>query len=222
MGLNDWEEVKKLAADFQRTQATGSSPRLSDRNCIDIVKKLIKLNLLDVIFTSDGKEYITPEHLLKEIHDQIYVNGGRISLNELVTTLNVDYTHVEAKAHELAQSSRGEIIYVLDQLMNEEYRAQLANEINERLHKAGVITVAELTKIYSLPADFLFDTISSRLGKTIFGIPDTTDPRTIFTEQYLNHYAAKITGVLSAVTRPFSLNQLYNRYKFPEKISNCK
>lgn len=158
---------------------------------------------------------------MKEIYDEVYLNGGRISLNELVTALNVDYIHIEAKAHELARSSHGEIIYVHDQMINEEYRDQLASEINERLHKNGVITIAELTKIYSLPADFLFDTISSRLGKTIFGVPDASDPRTIFTEQYLNHYAAKITGVLSAVTRPLSLNQLYNRYKFPEKIFNC-
>lgn len=62
-----WEEVKLLAADFQRAQLTSSVQRLSDRNCIEIVKKLISMKLIDVVFTTSGKEYITPQHLHKEI-----------------------------------------------------------------------------------------------------------------------------------------------------------
>lgn len=62
-----WEEVKRLAADFQRAQLTSSVQRLSDRNCIEIVKKLISMKLIDVVFTTSGKEYITPQHLHKEI-----------------------------------------------------------------------------------------------------------------------------------------------------------
>ena len=52
--------------------------RLSERNCIEIVKKLIGLKLIDVIFTNDGKEYLTPQRLLKEIKDELIVHGGLI------------------------------------------------------------------------------------------------------------------------------------------------
>lgn len=51
--------------------------RLSERNCIEIITKLIEINLLDVIFTTDGKEYITPQYLIKEIKDELYVSGGK-------------------------------------------------------------------------------------------------------------------------------------------------
>ena len=33
------------------------------RNCIEIVNKLVETGLLNIVFTSDGKEYVTPKHL---------------------------------------------------------------------------------------------------------------------------------------------------------------
>lgn len=52
--------------------------RLTETNCVEIVNKLIELKLLDVVFTSDGKEYITPQQLNREIQDELYVNGGKL------------------------------------------------------------------------------------------------------------------------------------------------
>lgn len=50
--------------------------RLGERNCVEIVAKLISAKLLDVVFTTDGKEYVTPVHLTKELKDEAYVQGG--------------------------------------------------------------------------------------------------------------------------------------------------
>lgn len=43
---------------------------------MEIVAKLISTKLLDVVFTTDGKEYVTPKHLTKELKDEAYVQGG--------------------------------------------------------------------------------------------------------------------------------------------------
>ncbi len=37
------------------------------RNCIEIINKLVETGLLNIIFTSDGKEYVTPKHLQRYI-----------------------------------------------------------------------------------------------------------------------------------------------------------
>jgi hypothetical protein len=50
--------------------------RLGERNCVEIVAKLISSKLLDVVFTTDGKEYVTPTHLTKELKDEAYIQGG--------------------------------------------------------------------------------------------------------------------------------------------------
>lgn len=218
MSASEWEEVKKLAADFQRTQATTSLQRLSDRNCIDVVKKLISLNLIEVFFTCDGKEYVTPEYLLREIEDELVVNGGRVHLTELASTLNMDYSHIDTKAAELARDSSGDISIVLGQLISGDYKDRLAEEINQKLSEAGVVNVADLSKQYDLPGNFMDTMVSERLGNTISGVRDPSDPRIIFTESYVNQYRAKLRGILLATTRPTALSQIFTRFNVPEKI----
>ena len=74
--MSDWNEIQRLAADFQRVQLTASAHKLSERNCIEIINKLIGMNKLDVIYTIDGKEYLTPQQLEREIKDELFVHRG--------------------------------------------------------------------------------------------------------------------------------------------------
>ena len=86
-----WEEVRKLAADFQRIQNTSTAHKLSERNCIEIVAKLIEMKLLDVIYTLDGKEYVTPHYLEREIRDELHVHRGKSQLK--IITIKKSLTH---------------------------------------------------------------------------------------------------------------------------------
>ena len=52
--------------------------RLSERNVIEIVSKLVEAGLIEVIYTVDGKEYLTPQELVKEIKEELFVHGGNI------------------------------------------------------------------------------------------------------------------------------------------------
>lgn len=87
--MANWDEIKQLAADFQRTQTSDTLQKLSERNCIDIVKKLTSLSLIELIYTCDGKEFITPSHLRREIEDEIYIR--RMQLHDFVGKLDVDF-----------------------------------------------------------------------------------------------------------------------------------
>lgn len=183
---------------------------------------MTEMKLLEVIFTNDGKEYLTPDHLLREIEDELYANGGRVSISDLVTSLSVDFVHCEAKSSQLSRTNHGEISLVLGQLVSRQYKDALAQEVDVKLQEAGLITIAELTKLYDLPAEFIENLIVERLGSIIKGKQDLNDPRIIVTNDYLDRYQAKITGVLSAITKPTPLSSIINRNKFPEKIFNCK
>lgn len=50
--------------------------RLSERNCIEIVAKLVLDKKLDVVHTLDGKEYVTPVQISREIRDELYMQRG--------------------------------------------------------------------------------------------------------------------------------------------------
>ena len=78
MAMADWTEVRRLAADFQRLQASFIAQRLSERNCVELVATLVKQGLVEIIYTLDGKEYITPDQLDREIRDELVVHGGNI------------------------------------------------------------------------------------------------------------------------------------------------
>ncbi|XP_055950269.1 E3 UFM1-protein ligase 1-like [Argiope bruennichi] len=212
-----WDEVKRLAADFQRAQLSSTVQRLSERNCIEIVKKLIESKLIDVIFTTDGKEYLTPARLLKEIRDELYVHGGRINLVDLAQIIGVDFNHVETKASEFLNSEPNTCM-VLGQLITTDYLDHLAEEVNEKLHQSGEISVAEITKQYDLPGDFLEQVLHERLGTIIQGQVDSSDSRTLFTDSYVAQHTAKIRGALSALTRPVPLSNIISHFKFPEKL----
>ena len=215
--MSDWEEIRRLAADFQRAQLAGSINKLSERNCVELVAKLIELKLIDVIFTTDGKEYLTHQQLGKEIKDELWVCGGRVGLVELAGSLNVDYSQVEGAAQNLCKGDR-ELHLVLGQLLSNKYLEEMCRQVNDKLQQSGSIAIPSLTKVFDLPADFLLEQVHARLGSIIEGFKDDHDPKVLLTTNYVARNRARIRGVLSAVTVPTSVSSIIARFGFQEKL----
>ncbi|GAB6026288.1 hypothetical protein CHUAL_012495 [Chamberlinius hualienensis] len=213
----DWEEVKRLAADFQRAQLSSTVQRLSERNCIEIVNKLIEDKLIEVYYTTDGKEYVTPDQLLREVKDELYVEGGRIHLSELSRSLDIDYAHVETKSNELAKTQK-DIYFILGQLIDRSYLDRIFEEVNEKLQQNGQISVADLTKQYDLPPDFLQQMLRERLGKIVKGQFDLVDQNIVFTDAFIARHKSRARGALLATTKPTHVNVIINRYGLHERI----
>ncbi len=45
---------------------------------MELIGLLVKEGLLNVIYTTDGKDIITEQRLIREILDEIYANGGNL------------------------------------------------------------------------------------------------------------------------------------------------
>ncbi|CAF93798.1 unnamed protein product, partial [Tetraodon nigroviridis] len=210
----DWEEIRRLAADFQRAQFADTVQRLSERNCIEIISKLIQEKKLDVVHTLDGKEYITPAQISREIRDELYVHGGRINIVELQQSINVDWVHVESRASDIAKSGKG-VQLILGQLIDDTYLDHLAEEVNDKLQEAGLISVAELCKNYDLPGDFLSEELSKRLGKLIQGEKDQYNQGVIFTPAFVARHRARIRGLFSAIT---TVSSMISTFGFQEHL----
>ncbi|XP_013882362.1 E3 UFM1-protein ligase 1 [Austrofundulus limnaeus] len=213
----DWEEIRRLAADFQRAQFADTVQRLSERNCIEIINKLVEDKKLDVVHTLDGKEYITPAQISREIRDELYVHGGRINIVDLQQIINVDWVHVENRAGDIAKSDKG-VQLVLGQLIDDSYLDRLAEEVNDKLQEAGLVSVAELCKNYDLPGDFLTEELSKRLGRLIQGEMDQYNRGAIFTPAFVARHKARIRGLFSAITRPTSVSSMLGSFGFQEHL----
>lgn len=194
---------------------------MSEINCIEIINKLLAQNLLEVVFTTDGKEYITPEHLVKEIKDELYVSGGRINFVELAKILSVDYNVIAAKAAEIEKSDP--LVHIINgQLINQTFINTISEEINERLQCDGLISIGDLTSDYDLPSEFLIHIFDKQLGKRIFGIQDKTDQQVFYTESFVESNLCLLRGALTALTKPTPVSTLINLCGGQERLFNCK
>ncbi|XP_055309135.1 E3 UFM1-protein ligase 1 homolog [Sitodiplosis mosellana] len=215
---SDWDEIRRLASDFQKVQLSSTLQRLSERNCVEVVSLLIKQGLINVVYTTDGKEYITPEHLQKEVEDELYVHGGRVNLVELAQILNVDLFHINTIAERISKE-RDDLYLILGQLIDETYLQRIAIEINEKLAQEGEISVSDLTIQFDLPSEFLLAQVMEKyLGKLIKGRQDSTDSRIFFTPTYISRCKAKIRGGLLALTHPTSTAQIIQQIGVQERI----
>uniref|UniRef100_A0A182IMR2 E3 UFM1-protein ligase 1 homolog n=1 Tax=Anopheles atroparvus TaxID=41427 RepID=A0A182IMR2_ANOAO len=214
----DWDEIKRLAADFQKAQLSTSLQRLSERNCIEIVQLLIEKQLIDVIYTNDGKEYLTQDHLEQEVQDELYMQGGRVNLVELAKVLNVDFGKVEYTAKRLVEQEPA-LHLLLGQLIDNTYTQRVATEINQQLSQHGEINVGKLTTTYDLPADFILNNIVLRnLGKIILAKQDSENRNVFFTQSYIARNKAKVRGALAAITKPTMISAIVNLTGVPERV----
>ncbi|KAM6954655.1 E3 UFM1-protein ligase 1 [Aplochiton taeniatus] len=212
-----WEEIRRLAADFQRAQFADTVQRLSERNCIEIIAKLVEDKKLDVVHTLDGKEYITPAQISREIRDELYVHGGRVNIVDLQKILNVEWVHVESRALDIAKSDKS-VQLVLGQLIDITYLNHIAEDVNDKLQEAGLISITELCKTYDLPGDFLTEELSKRLGREIQGEMDQYNKGIIFTPAFVARHKARIRGLFSAMTRPTPVSSMMGTYGFQEHL----
>ena len=129
----------------QSTQSFESGPacRLSERNVVELVLKLLELQKIELVFTQmqiqprcpvaaaarfsyaavvvstralqDGREYVTPQALEREIKDELLAAGGRIGVVPLADALNMDLQKVQTVIDEITRDSgikqlQGELI----------------------------------------------------------------------------------------------------------------
>lgn len=190
---------------------------MSERNCIEIVTKLIELKLIDVIFTTDGKEYLTAQQLIREVKDELIVHGGRINIVDLAKELNVDLNQINDVVPEIIKSK--EVQLVSGYLISHSYLEKIAREINEKLQIQGQITVGDLTLQYDLPAELLQHSIlEQNLGKIVFAKQDASDPRVFYTEEYITRTKAKIRGALMGLLKPTSVAVIINHCNLTDRL----
>lgn len=191
--------------------------RLSERNCVEIVSKLIELKLIDVIFTTDGKEYLTLQQLIKEIKDELYVHGGRVNTVDLAKELNVDLNQINASVAEITRGK--EMQLVTGNLIAHYYLEKVAREINEKLQLQGQISVGDLIMQYDLPAELLQHNVLERhLGKIIIGRQDSSDPRIFYTEEFILRSKAKIRGALMGLLKPTPVAVIINHCNLSDRL----
>jgi hypothetical protein len=192
------DELAELQALLGAVQKQETKYKLNERNCKELVLKLIEKGLVELIVTLDAKEYVTPAHLEKEILEEIIVHGGRVSLTEIQPTLNVDLRHIQGRFDEIMKADPS---YRLQDgvVFTSEYLDGLAEEVNQMLQESGQLRLVELAANFNITTQFLVEALNPRLGSIVQG---HCESGILFTSTYIERQTACIRGAFSAITRP--------------------
>ena len=211
-----WAEAYDLALQLQEVQSSSGDVRLSDRNCVELVSYLIKKEMVHLIFTHDGREYLTHKQLYIEVEQELEFAKGRIGLIDLCDTLNVSVEHVEPVVKELIRDS-STVYMVNSEIIQLSYIESMAIEVNLKLQESGVLAFGEICSKYDLPVAFVHEHLSKYLGSLIHGFY-TQDKLSLMTETHKASQVGKVRGALIATTKPISLKTLSSIIKIPDPM----
>lgn len=196
------EELRRLKQQMMALQQAPVKPRLSERNLVEIVRKLMDSGTLPLYFSSNGKDFLTPAHLEEEILREVR-RQGRVSLVELPPILGINIEYIERHASNLL-SYRKDLELVDGQLLSHEYLDTLAQEVDDIVALAGQVQISELARRFALPSDYLRRHLSAREGRLLHGqVKDTQ----VVTGVYLQRHYARLRGTLRGCTEPITLKQ---------------
>jgi len=209
---SNMDEIIALQAALAHAQNAKSSIRLSERNIVELVNKLKSLDLLDasLLYTLNGKEYVTEARLDGEIKDEVQRKGGRVPVTDLQTSLNVDVVHCERRARALAEDPSNRISLVEGELITPEYFDAVAAEVDEELRESGVIGLGELARRHGLSADLMTRALRERVGHVDRDaiVNGRLEGGSIYTEEYVRRLRAQLRGAMRAALVPTTRDRL--------------
>eukprot|EP00053_Salpingoeca_punica_P013503 m.122155 g.122155 ORF g.122155 m.122155 type:complete len:774 (-) comp16218_c1_seq2:130-2451(-) len=215
--MTSMDDIRALQEELQRAQRSGSLVRLSERNCVQLVQKLLDMGLIELLYTTDGKQYLTPAQLEREVQDELVVQRGRVNLVDLQQTLNVDLVHIENAVGRIVKHD-GNLHLVQGELLSAKYLDGVAEEVNDILQENGQISVPDLCSRFGLPVAFLQQQVEQRVGRIVHGQLDVDERDLLYTSAYVARQTARVRGVMSGVTRPTPLAALQQRFEFHGRL----
>jgi hypothetical protein len=138
------EDIEALFASLAAAQTQQVAQRLMERNIVDLVQKLRDQGL-QLYPTKDGKEYVTPDQVEREISDAIAAHGGRMQVRSLDDELNMPQEVIDSSLDRLLAVSRGKMRVMEGDVITSAYLDTICEEINSQLVEAGESTAVQTT-----------------------------------------------------------------------------
>jgi len=207
----DWSEIEALQNELEQVQQENVASRLSDRNCVELVMKLKSLGLVQLLNTTNGKTYLTPERLEKDIMVALADHSGRAALADLATDLAVDYNLVEAATHRIMEAKG--LILLQNQLISPMHIDQLIAQLDGQLRQRGNLIVGDICRQHDLPGDFVLAKLVPRLSGQLNSQKDT-----ILTAAHMRRLESRLRGYLTAATAPLLMSAFYQHARIDEAL----
>jgi E3 UFM1-protein ligase 1 len=210
------EEILRLQKQLAEVQMQDAAHRISERNAVEIILKLIEQKKIELIFTTSGKEYLTHKQLRNEIKDAITVHEGRVSTMDMAADIGVDHKHIENALGDVLRADPS-LTFVAGQVLDSHYLDLICEEINESLAEAGTLTVTSQASRYGLPTDMLTSVLEGRIAAGV--ISGRIRAGELYTEAFVTRHNARVRGAFTAVTKPTPFATNTQKYQLLESLA---
>ncbi|CBZ26543.1 hypothetical protein, conserved,CG1104 protein-like protein [Leishmania mexicana MHOM/GT/2001/U1103] len=201
-------KLSELVKRFQSLQREQVSNQITERNAVEIVNALIKKNLIDLLFTTDAKEYLTWDELKREIVDEVLANGGRLNVVDLPGLLSVHAFQVERVLPSVLEENPT-LTLEGGELMTDGYLDAIVLAAGDLLKEQGSLAIsqfASMNQLSSLFAKSLLHTAMER-GRIDAVMQDAS----LYTKQFVKLQHMVVRAGLLAAEEPVRLDAFYKR-----------
>ncbi|KAJ9445027.1 E3 UFM1-protein ligase 1-like protein [Diplonema papillatum] len=196
-------ELQALMDRFSAAQRQIGKLRLNERNCIEVLQQLAAEELVDGVYTLDGREFVTKAQLANEVEAELAAAGGRLPLTDLPNLLNVTMVpHVERAVGEVLHRRRDAQI-VCNEMCTEGYFEGIIQEIAAILEHGQVVLLTDVTRRHGLDAAAFAKKVEAAVdGGGLPGAVFDREGSALYTERFLARQRGVVRGALRGLTRP--------------------
>jgi E3 UFM1-protein ligase 1 len=200
-------ELRSLMQRFQQLQKQDVQNRINERNIIEILNVIHKeKKLVDMLYTSDGKEFLTWDQLRREIVDEVYASHGRMNIVDLPSALNVDLTYIERALPQVHEEHGNTLVSAMGELMTRDYLDAIVLDAGEQLKECGSLIVSQFAKSYHLTSVFMTDLLNTAMANKKLNAQSTDTA--LYTPIYVHSQRMRLRSALLARTTPTSVHDL--------------
>ncbi|KAA6397180.1 MAG: putative E3 UFM1-protein ligase 1, partial [Streblomastix strix] len=205
---------ERLQAQLKQLQQEKPSRfRLPDVAVIELVHNIKNLGIVDLIYTMDGREYLTPARLQEEIVREVLTHGGRVSTVDLPALLNVEQNSIKQAC---SQIKRDDIHSSNLELVTDFYITSMAEEVEEILRESGRLSITDIVSRFELSSHIVEQMIEKHLGKIIHAKQQRDY---LVTSSYEEDIRAMVRGIFTGITSPTNITtQILPKVTIPESL----
>nr|CAJ2482598.1 unnamed protein product [Leishmania braziliensis] len=203
-------ELSELVKRFQSLQRVQVSNQITERNAVEIVNALIQKKLIDLLFTTDAKEYLTWDELKREIMDEVLANGGRLNVVDLPGLLNVHTFQVERVLPSVLAENPA-LTLEGGELMTDGYLDSVVLAAGDLLKEQGSLAISKFASVNQLSSLFAKSLLSKAMDRG--RIDALMQDGSLYTKQFVNRQRMIVRAGLLAAEEPVRLDAFYRRNK---------
>ncbi|KAG5464536.1 hypothetical protein LSCM1_00726 [Leishmania martiniquensis] len=205
--MND-VELSELVKRFQSLQREQVPNQITERNAVEIINVLIQKKLVDLLFTTDAKEYLTWDQLKREIVDEVLANGGRLNVVDLPGLLSVHTFQVERVLPSVLEENPS-LTLEGGELMTDGYLDSIVLAAGDLLKEQGSLAISRFASMNELSSLFAKCLLSRAIDRGL--IDAVMQNASLYTRQFVKRQRMIVRAGLLAAEEPIRLDAFYRR-----------